>query len=161
MAALNACRLHCVDYNCLGAINSNHTFDLNYLLWKSKTLKRQVVSFLLETKHKVFRFKTKPIPRMLVQYAKRSLKIIVANVQLSAKLQNTRPLLSIVNLLLPWSRSRVFEYTPNKHSLPSSAAPAVPQSFSRHILHITIPYRHHEMYVRFYERNTQTCLAIM
>ena len=78
-----------------------------------------------------------------------------------AKLQNTRPLLSIVNLLLPWSRSRVFEYTSNKHSLPSSAAPAVPQSFSRHILHITIPYRHHEMYVRFYERNTQTCLAIM
>ena len=34
-----------------------------------------------------------------------------------AKLQNTRPLLSIVNLLLPWSRSRVFEYTSNKHSL--------------------------------------------
>ena len=58
-------------------------FYLNYLLWKLKTSKRQVVSFLLETKHKVFRFKTKPIPRMLGQDDKRSLKILVANVQLS------------------------------------------------------------------------------
>ena len=64
MAALN------VDYiawiiTVLGAINSNLTFifDLNYLLWKLKTSKRQVISFLLETKHKVFRFKTKPIPQ--------------------------------------------------------------------------------------------------
>ena len=84
MAALN------VDYiawiiTVLGAINSNHTFifDLNYLLWKLKTSKRGVVSFLLETKHKVFRFKTKPIPRMPVQEAKSSLKILVANAQLS------------------------------------------------------------------------------
>ena len=84
MAAIN------VDYiawiiTVLGAINSNHTFifDLNYLLWKLKTSKRQVISFLLETKHKVFRFKTKPIPRMLVHDAKRSLKILVTNVQLS------------------------------------------------------------------------------
>ena len=37
-------------------------FDLNYFLWKLKTSKRQGVSSLLETKHKVFRFKTKPIP---------------------------------------------------------------------------------------------------
>ena len=87
MAALN------VDYiawitTVLGAINSNQTFifDLNYLLWKLKTSKRQVVRFLLETKHKVFLFKTKPIPRMPVQDAKRSLKILqilVANAQLS------------------------------------------------------------------------------
>ena len=68
----------------LGAINSNHTFifDLNYLLWKLITSKRQVVSFLLETKHKVFQFKTKPIPQMPVQDAKSSLKILVANAQL-------------------------------------------------------------------------------
>ena len=28
--------LHCMDYNCLGAINSNlaFIFDLNYFLWK-------------------------------------------------------------------------------------------------------------------------------
>ena len=66
MAALN------VDYSALiitvlGLIiklfNSNLTFifDLNYFLW-FKTSKRQGLSFLLETKHKVFRFKTKPIP---------------------------------------------------------------------------------------------------
>ena len=73
MAALN------VDYiawiiTVLGAINSNLTviFDLNYFLWKLKTSKRQGVSslLLLETKHKVFRFKTKPIPRMSVRDAK-------------------------------------------------------------------------------------------
>ena len=46
-------------------------------------MKRQVVSFLLETKHKVFRFKTKPIPRMPVQDPNSSLKILVANAQLS------------------------------------------------------------------------------
>ena len=85
MKALN------VDYiawiiTVLGAINSNQTFifDLNYLLWKLKTSKRQVVRFLLETKHKVLRFKTKPIPRMpAVQDAKSSLKILVTNAQLS------------------------------------------------------------------------------
>ena len=83
MAALN------VDYiagiiTVLGAINSNLTFifDLNYFLWKSKTSKRQGVSSLLETKHKVFRFKTKPIPRMSVQDA----KILVTNAQLTAVL---------------------------------------------------------------------------
>ena len=56
----------------LGEINSNLTFifDLNYFLWKLKTLKRQGVSSLLETKHKVFRLKTKPIPRMSVRAAK-------------------------------------------------------------------------------------------
>ena len=45
----------------LGAINSNLTFvfDLNYFLWKLKTSKRQGVSSLLETKHKIFQFKTK------------------------------------------------------------------------------------------------------
>ena len=60
MAALN------FDYiawiiTVLGAINSNLTFifDLNYLLWKLKTSKRQGVSTLLETKHKIFQFKTK------------------------------------------------------------------------------------------------------
>ena len=44
----------------LGAINSNLTFifDLNYFLWKLKTLKRQGVSSLLETKHKVFQNET-------------------------------------------------------------------------------------------------------
>ena len=77
MAALN------VDYikwiiTVLGAINSNLTFifDLNYFLWKLKTLKRQGVSSLLETKHKVFRFKTKSIPRIMsIQDAKSSLKM--------------------------------------------------------------------------------------
>ena len=38
--------------------------NLNYFLWKLQTLNRQGVSFLLETKHKVFRFKTKPISQM-------------------------------------------------------------------------------------------------
>ena len=85
MAALN------VDYiawiiTVLGAINSNHTFifDLNYFLWKLKLSK----SFLLETKHKVFRFKMKPIPRMPCspQEAKSNLKILVANAQLSVAL---------------------------------------------------------------------------
>ena len=87
MAALN------VDYiawiiTVLGAINSNLTFifDLNYFLWKLKTSKRQGVSSLLETKHKVFRFKTKPIPGMSVQDAKSSLKILVTNVQLTVLL---------------------------------------------------------------------------
>ena len=56
----------------LGAINSNHTFifDLNYLLWKLKTSKTQVVSFLLETRQTFFRFKAKAIPRIPVQDAK-------------------------------------------------------------------------------------------
>ena len=60
LAALN------VDYiawiiTVLGAINGNLSFifHLNYFLWKFKTSKRQKVSFLLKTKHKVFRFKTK------------------------------------------------------------------------------------------------------
>ena len=72
----------------LGAINSHLTFifDLNYFLWKLKTSKRQGVSFSLETKHKVLRFKTKPIPQMPVQDAKRSLKICVANAQLPVAL---------------------------------------------------------------------------
>ena len=72
----------------LGAINSNLTFifGLNYFLWKLKTSKRQGVSSLLETKHKVFRFKTKPIPRMPVQDAKSSLKILVTNAQLTVVL---------------------------------------------------------------------------
>ena len=58
MAALNVDYIACI-ITVLGTINSNHTFifDLNYLLWKLKTSKRQVVSFLLETKHKVFRLK--------------------------------------------------------------------------------------------------------
>ena len=87
MAALN------VDYiawiiTVLGAVNSNHTFifDGNYFLWKLKTSKRQMVRFLLETKHKVFRFKMKPIPRMSIQDAKSNLKILVANAQLSVTL---------------------------------------------------------------------------
>ena len=45
MAALN---VDCITWiiTVLGAINSNHSFifDLNYLLWKLKTSKRQVVS---------------------------------------------------------------------------------------------------------------------
>ena len=87
MPALN------VDYiawivTVLGAIKSNLTFifDLNYFLWKLKTSKRRGVSSLLETKHKVFRFKTKPIPRMSVQDAKSSLKILVTNAQLTVAL---------------------------------------------------------------------------
>ena len=57
----------------LGAINSNLTFifDLNYILWKLETSKRQGVSFLLETKHKFL----KPIPPMPVKDATSSLKI--------------------------------------------------------------------------------------
>ena len=73
----------------LGAINSNLTliFDLNDFLWKLKTSKRQGVSSLLETKHKIFQFKTKKIPRIMsVQDAKSSLKILVANAQLSVAL---------------------------------------------------------------------------
>ena len=68
----------------LEASNSNLTFifDLNYFLWKLKTSKRQGVSSLLETKRKVFRFKTKPIPRMSVQDA----KILVTNAQLTVLL---------------------------------------------------------------------------
>ena len=86
MAALN------VDYiawiiTVLGAINSNLTviFDLNYFLWKLKTSKRQGVSslLLLETKHKVFRFKTKPIPRNM---SFRDAKILVTNAQLTVVL---------------------------------------------------------------------------
>ena len=83
MAALN------VDYiawiiTVLGAINIYLTFifDLNYFLWKLKTLKRQGVGSLLETKHKVIPFKTKPIPRMSVQDA----KILVTNAQLTVVL---------------------------------------------------------------------------
>ena len=73
----------------LGAINSNLTFifDLNYFLWKLKTSKRQGVSSLLETKHKIFQFKTKKIPRIMsVQDAKSSLEILLANAQLSVAL---------------------------------------------------------------------------
>ena len=78
MAALN------VDYiawfiTVLGAINSNLTFvfDLNYFLWKLKTSKRQGVSSLLETKHKIFQFKTKKIPRIMsVQDAKVASKFL-------------------------------------------------------------------------------------
>ena len=88
MAALN------VDYIAwiiivLGAINSYLTliFDLNYFLWKLKTSKRLGVSSLLETKHKIFQFKTKKIPLIMsVQDAKSSLKILVANAQLSVAL---------------------------------------------------------------------------
>ena len=83
MAALN------VDYivriiTVLGAINSNLTFifDLTYFLWKLKTSKRQGVNSLLETKHKVFRFKMKPIPRMSVRDA----KILVTNAQVTVGL---------------------------------------------------------------------------
>ena len=78
MAALN------VDYvawiiTVLGASNSNLTFifDLNYFLWKLKTSKRQGVSSLLETKHKIFQFKTKKIPRIMsVQDAKVASKFL-------------------------------------------------------------------------------------
>ena len=84
MAALN------VDYiawiiTVLEAINSNLTFnfDLNCVLWKLKTSKRQGVSSLLETKHKVFRFKTKPIPRNM---SVRDAKILVTNAQLTVVL---------------------------------------------------------------------------
>ena len=68
------CWLHCVDYNCFGAINSNLTFisDLQYFLWKLKTSKRQGVSSLLETKHKVFRFKTK---KFLILCQSKTLKV--------------------------------------------------------------------------------------
>ena len=40
----------------LSSFNSNVTFisELLYFLWKLKTLKKQGVSFLLETKHKGF-----------------------------------------------------------------------------------------------------------
>ena len=73
----------------LGAIDSNLTFifDLNYFLWKFKTSKRQGVSSLLETKLKIFQFKTKKIPRIMsVQDAKSSLEILLANAQLSVAL---------------------------------------------------------------------------
>ena len=87
MAALN---VDCIAWiiTVLGAINSNHTFifHLNHLLWKLKTSKRRLVSFLLEAKHEVFRFKTKPIPQMPVQDVKSNLKILVANAQLSVAL---------------------------------------------------------------------------
>ena len=78
MAALN------VDYiawitTVLGAINSNLTFifGLNYFLWKLKTSKRQGVSSLLETKRKIFQFKTKKIPQIMsVQDAKVASKFL-------------------------------------------------------------------------------------
>ena len=56
-------RLRCVNYMFWGPFNSDlaFIFDLNYFLWKLKTSKRQGESFFLETKHKDFRFKTKPI----------------------------------------------------------------------------------------------------
>ena len=66
--------------------NITFSFDPNYFQWKLKTSKRQGLSFLLETKHKVFRFKTKAIPRMPVEDAKSSMKIHVANAQLSVAL---------------------------------------------------------------------------
>ena len=64
MAALNDDNIVWINIAILGAINSNETYL--YFMWELKTLKRQGVHFLLETKHKVFRFKTKPIPRMPV-----------------------------------------------------------------------------------------------
>ena len=85
MSALN---VDCIGWIVLGTINSNLTFifDLNYFLWKLKTSKRQGVSSLLETKQKVFRFKTKPIPQMSVQDPKSSLKILVTNAQFAVAL---------------------------------------------------------------------------
>ena len=55
MAALNVDLYIAWIITVLGDINSNLTFifDLNYFLWKLETSKRQVVSSLLETKHKV------------------------------------------------------------------------------------------------------------
>ena len=83
MAALN------VDYiawiiTVLGTINSNHTFifDLNYLLWV-KNFEETSGKFLARNETQSFSIKTKPIPRMPVQDAKSSLKILVANAQLS------------------------------------------------------------------------------
>ena len=61
------------------AFNSNQTFilDLNYLLWKLKPLKRQVVKFLARNKKQSF-----SIWKETTSW-KSSLKIIVANAQLS------------------------------------------------------------------------------
>ena len=64
---------------------------INIIVWhKTSTYlqvrKRQGVSFLLETKHKVFRFKMKPIPQKPVQDVKCCLKICLANAQLSVAL---------------------------------------------------------------------------
>ena len=70
----------------LTVIDLTFILDLHYFLWKLKTSKRQWVSFSLETKHKVFRFKMKPIPQMPVQDAKSSLKILIANAQFSVAL---------------------------------------------------------------------------
>ena len=70
MAALN------VDYSaCIITVLSDLTFIfcLNYFPWKLKTSKTQWVSFLLESKHKVFGFKTKIIPLVPVHDAKRQL----------------------------------------------------------------------------------------
>ena len=82
-----------VDYiaciiNVLGAINNTLTFiyDLNYFFVEVKNFEETRVSFFLETKHKVFRFKTKPIPRMSVQDVRSSLKILAANAKLSVTL---------------------------------------------------------------------------
>ena len=89
MAALNVDLYIAWITTVLGAINSNLTFifDLNYFLWKWKTPKRQGVSSLLKTKHKIFQFKMKNIPRIMsVQEAKSSLEILVANAQLSVAL---------------------------------------------------------------------------
>ena len=86
---LYQCEAWCTNIHMkMNLIFSNLTFifDLNYFLWKLKTSKRQGVSFLLETEHKVFQFKTKPIPQMPVQDTKSSLKIHVANAQLSVAL---------------------------------------------------------------------------
>ena len=80
----------CVCVGGGGAINSNLSFifDLIYFPWKLTTSKRQGVSFLLKTKHKVLQFETKPVSQMPVQDAKStcSLKIHVANAQLSIAL---------------------------------------------------------------------------
>ena len=88
MAALNVNYIAWI-ITVLGAINSNLTFIfyLNYFLWKLKTSKRQGVSSLLETKHEIFKFKTKKILRIMsVQDAKSSLKVLVANAELSVAL---------------------------------------------------------------------------
>ena len=68
-------------------------FINNIIVWHKTSTYLQVrkrqgvsVSLLLETKHKVFRLKMKPIPQTPVQDVKCSLKICIANTQLSVAL---------------------------------------------------------------------------